>query len=209
MRSAAMHIAFAANETYAVGLAAAVQSVVESLHRCNRPADIWILDFGLREQSSRWLLRIQDMLSHPQQDSSSGSNSGTAVDPAQIKLHIVAPTTQGPAGQLLSQLPPAMGYASSVTWSKLFLPDLLPSAAADNHGLLLYLDSDVIVTPGTDLRQLWDNWLKVTGCRGVAQKALCMIGACALLLSLLLQQPHVQLVGLRVTRISPSRSIVP
>lgn len=155
-----LHIAFTADEAYSVGLAAAVQSVAESLHNFSRTAEIWILDFGISQQSKRWLLRIQDMLKQPRMDLTTISSSKKAVQSPGILIHIVAPTFMGPVGELLSQLP-AMGYASSVTWAKLFLPGLLPSTAVDDHGLLLYLDSDVLVAPGTDIGQIWDAWIQV------------------------------------------------
>lgn len=155
--SARLHIALAADQAYAVGLAAAVQSVLESLLKFNRSAELYILDFGLSEQSRRFLARILDIV--PGHDQQEEHSSSTSTCPKQIQMHVLTLTSDDHG--VLSHLPADIGYASPVTWVKLFLPDLLLSTAHDDHGLLLYLDSDVIVTPGTDIGELYDEYCKV------------------------------------------------
>ena len=165
--SESLHVAFIADQAYIVGLAAAVQSVLAALSTFSTPAVIWIVDFGLTQEATRGLQLLFEQSRSPgwPQSPTGFQNLGSKEDNRKtqdgeagealthmVDLRLVKPNAASVGSDWV--LPSAMGYAASVTWAKVFLPSLLPSEAQDKHGLLLYLDSDTIVTPGTDLLDL-------------------------------------------------------
>jgi lipopolysaccharide biosynthesis glycosyltransferase len=154
-----LHIVFVANQPYVVGLAAAVQSVLTALKSYKQAATVWVLDFGLSPEAQHDLRLLVNQLSWSKlQLDYSEIPMNEEADCHLVQLRVVSSTANSAKSSLL---PPAMGYVSSITWAKLFLPALLPFEAQDNDGQILYLDSDTLIFPGTDVSELLEVDLQV------------------------------------------------
>lgn len=125
-----VHVAFAADNVVARGLAAAIQSVDASLADAGRTGSVYVVDCGLSARSRRLITR--------------------SADPARTRVMYLR--VHGQASGLLRSLSSGSSrpYPPSA-YARLLLPALLPTDVEK----VIYLDSDTIVR--ADLGALWDS----------------------------------------------------
>jgi lipopolysaccharide biosynthesis glycosyltransferase len=167
-----------ADSTYILGIAAALRSVLESLKEHVQAADIFLVDLGLEPIEKQQLGLMVNSFSETPQPNTTRSQppTSTSVDlPAGQQLISLSWLT--PTSAQVAQLPLAAGtHAGAATWAKLLLPELLPCTLG---GWVLYLDSDVLVTPGTDLAEIWQEAESAAAAAAAAAQVRAALSSCS------------------------------